>query len=75
MKTLNFILSIIMSVFVGVFIGHAAYILWSVKAYPEIYAIQSAPWYTSILLYGAVSIGVCLICLLVKLILNRCKKD
>ena len=74
MKRLNHILNIIMGTFVGVFIGHAIYVVWNFKTRPELYAMQSAPWYTSILVYGAFTIVVLLICFVIKAIIKHKQK-
>ncbi len=75
MKKLNTFLNIIMGAFIGVFIGHGIYTDWDFKTYPELYAIQSAPWYTSILMYGAFTIIALLICVAIKVIINRKAKQ
>ena len=74
MKKLNHILNIIIGTFVGVFIGHGVYVIWNFKTRPEQYAIQSAPWYTSILLYGAFTVVVLLICFGIKAIIQYRQK-
>lgn len=51
MKKLNHILNIIIGAFVGVSIGHGIYVYWDFKTHPDLYAVRSAPWYTSILVY------------------------
>ena len=66
MKKLNRILNIIMGTFVGVFIGHGIYVVWNYITYPEIYAMQSAPWYTSILVYGIFTCVVVAVCSLIN---------
>ena len=71
MKKLNTILNTIIGAFVGVFIGHMAYVVWNFKTYPELYAMQSAPWYTSILVYGAFTIVVLLICFMIKAVIKH----
>ncbi|MDO4331274.1 MAG: hypothetical protein Q4C58_01140 [Eubacteriales bacterium] len=75
MKKLNTILNIIMGTCVGVFIGHGIYIVWDFKTHPELYAMQSAPWYTSILIYGVFTIIVLLICVAIKIIINHISKQ
>ncbi len=70
MKKLNYILNIIIGAFMGVFIGHGGYVVWNFKTCPELYAMQSAPWYTSILLYGAFTIVVLAICTILKVVLR-----
>ena len=74
MKRLNAILNTVMGAFTGVFIGHCIFKLWDHKARPELYAMQSAPWYTSILVYGAATLVVLAVCLLIKLVLKRHEK-
>ena len=38
---------------VGLFLGKLLYLLWHTRAYPELYAMQSAPWYAALLVPGA----------------------
>lgn len=71
MKRLNNILSTIMGAFIGVFIGHGGYVVWNFKTRPELYAMQSAPWYTSILVYGAFTLVVLLVCIAIKAIIKH----
>ena len=71
MKKLNQLLNTVIGAFIGVFIGHGAYVLWDHKAHPEMYAMRSAPWYTSILLYGLVTAAVLAAALIIKLIVRR----
>ncbi|HIY06890.1 MAG TPA: hypothetical protein H9844_07395 [Candidatus Evtepia faecigallinarum] len=71
MRKWNGILNGILGAFVGVFLGHSLYVVWSVRTRPGLYAMQSAPWYTSILLYGGVTLVVVLVCLAVKGFLKR----
>lgn len=49
MKKLNAICNTIMCTGIGIFIGHGIYIVLDFKKHPARYAMQSAPWYTSIL--------------------------
>ncbi len=71
MKKLNQMLNIIIGAFVGVFIGHSIYIIWDFNTHPALYAAQSAPWYTSILVYGAATAVVLLIALMAKFFIKR----
>ena len=71
LKKLNLILNTIIGSFIGVFIGHGIYVLWDFKAHPDLYAMQSAPWYTSILLYGVMTIIVVAIAVIIKLIIRK----
>lgn len=74
MKKLQHALNVIMGAFVGVCIGHGIYVAWEFQTYPERYALQSAPWYGSILLYGVFTLIVLVICMVLKVILHRCAK-
>lgn len=66
MKKLNRVLNILMGAFVGVFIGYVIYVIWDYNAHPQLYAAQSAPWYTGILVYGICTLGVVVVCLVIK---------
>ncbi len=71
MDMLNRILNIIIGAFVGVFIGHGIYVFWDFKVHPDLYAMQSAPWYTSIILYGITAAVVLVIAIIIKLIIRQ----
>lgn len=71
MKQLNRILNTIIGTFVGVFIGHGIYVFWDFKTHPDLYAMQSAPWYTSILFYGIVTAIILLVAVIIKWIIRR----
>lgn len=77
MKKLNHMPNIIIGSVIGAFIGRCLYIVWNFKTHPELYAMQSAPWYTSILVDGAVALAVLLICIVMKISIknNNAKKD
>ena len=74
MKRANQILNILIGAFLGVFIGHSLWRCWDWHRRPGLYAMQSAPWYTSILVYGAFSAGVVIFALLLKWILRKMSK-
>lgn len=74
MKKWNRILNIIMGAFIGVFIGHGIYVVWDFRTHPELYAMQSTPWYTSIWVYGIFTLVVLVVCIGIKLILKYCGK-
>ena len=71
LQKINQILNTVIGAFIGVFIGHGAYVLWDHKAHPGLYAMQSAPWYTSILVYGVVTAVVLAAALIIKLVIRR----
>ena len=68
-KKINQILNIIMGSFIGVFIGSGLYKYWDFQKYPGLYVIQSAPWYTSILINGLLTLVLLAVCMIVKVIL------
>ena len=68
---LNRILNIIMGSVVGVFIGYGIYSVWDYKTHPGLYAMQSAPWYTSILVCGVFAAVVLLFGMILKLIIRK----
>ena len=68
-KKINQILNIIMGSFIGVFIGSGLYKYWDFQKYPDLYVIQSAPWYTGILINGLLVLVLLAVCMIVKVIL------
>lgn len=70
MKKLNNILNIIMGSFFGVFIGRSLYVIWKHNTNPEFYTMQSAPWYTSILVYGLFTMIIFAIYIAIKIALK-----
>ena len=75
LKKINHILNIIIESFIGVFIGHGIYVFWDYKTHPDLYAMQSAPWYTSILVYGLFTIVVLIVGIIIKLIIRLRLKE
>ncbi len=76
MKKINAILNVVIGAFVGVFIGRSIYVYWDFKTHPDLYAAQSAPWYTSILVSGAFTVIVVLLAFIIKLVIRKyMKKD
>ena len=73
LKKLNHVLNIIVGSFVGIFLGHGIYVFWDYKTHPALYAMESAPWYTSILLYGLFTLMVFVMAMIAKFIIR--KKD
>ncbi|MCM1135417.1 MAG: hypothetical protein NC400_07550 [Clostridium sp.] len=68
-KKINQILNIVIGSFIGVFIGSGLYKYWHFKKYPDLYVMQSAPWYTSILVNGIFALILLAICMIIKVIL------
>lgn len=71
LKKVNSILNIIIGSSIGVFIGHGIYVYWDYKAHPDLYAMQSAPWYTGFLAYGLFTIVVLIAGIMIKLIIRH----
>lgn len=71
LKKLDHILNIIIGSSLGVFIGRGIYVFWDYKTHPGLYAMQSAPWYTSILVYGIATLIVLVAAIIVKLVLRK----
>ena len=72
MNKLNAFLNILMGSFFGVFVGNTIANYREYCNYPEIYEVNSAPWYCfgalqSFLLFAAVVI----VCAVIKLIIRR----
>ena len=75
MKNLNAFLNILMGSFFGVFIGSTIANYREYRTFPEIYAVNSAPWYyfgafQSFLLF----IAAVVICTAAKLIIRKKRK-
>lgn len=62
------ILNIIMGFFIGVFIGSGLYRCWHFRKYPDLYIIQSAPWYMGILVQGLFTLVLLAVCLIIKVV-------
>ena len=74
LRKLNCFLNIVIGSFIGVFIGFGIYKFWHFKTYPNLYAMQSAPWYTELLLGGALVAVVVVVCIILKLIIRKKSK-
>ncbi len=48
---INNFLNCLIGAFIGVFLARSVYTYWDYKTHPELYAVSSAPWYTTILLF------------------------
>ena len=54
--------------------GFGVYKFWHFKTYPNLYAMQSAPWYTELLLDGALVAVLVVVCIILKLIIRKKSK-
>ena len=68
-KKVNQIVNIIIGSFIGIFVGSGLYKYWHFRKYPGLYAMQSAPWYTSIFINGLFTLLLLTVCMIVKAIL------
>ncbi len=71
LKKINIVLNLIISSFIGVFVGQGIYIFYDYKTHPSLYEMQSAPWYTSVLVYGIITILVLITAISIKRIIQR----
>lgn len=71
LKKLNYILNIVIGSFAGVFVGHGIYVFWDYKAHSSLYAMQPAPWYTSIFIYGIATLILLMVAIVIKLIIRK----
>lgn len=55
---------------VGAFLGHAIYTFWDYQTHPALYDMQSAPWYTGILVSGAFTIAALLVIGILKYVVR-----
>ena len=75
MKRLYSILKTLLGCLIGVFAGSSLYRCWDYAQRPELYAMDSAPWYGQILLSGTVTAVVAAILLIVLKILKPKMKE
>lgn len=75
LKRLNYILNIIIGSFIGVFVGHAIYVILDYKVQPDLYMMQSAPWYTSIFVHGACTVAIVIVSIIIKIIIRKKRKQ
>ena len=59
-----------------IFICRSVFYIWDYIAHPEVYAVQSAPWYTAMLLLGIYTLFVVVVCSVIKVVIKwRMKKS
>ncbi len=62
----NRMLNTIVGCCVGVFVVHGLYVFSDYRKHPDLYAMQSAPWYSSILTYGIFTAVMVVLALIIK---------
>lgn len=70
-KRINTFLNCVIGAFVGVFIAESIFTYWDFNTHPKIYEVTSAPWYTSIILFGIITLAIILVALIVKFIIRK----
>lgn len=73
MKKPHQYLNNVMGAIVGVFLGRGLYVFWNYLTRLELYAMQSAPWYTTLLVHGAVTLALLAVCLVIKAVIKSRK--
>lgn len=74
-KKLNSVLTCVIGSFTGVFIGHSIYKYFDYRNHPGLYEIQSAPWHTSIQIYGLGTAVIIFIAIILKFIIKKKLKE
>lgn len=71
LKKVNNLLNCMIGSFTGVFIGRAIFVYLDYKKNTELYAMQSAPWYTSIITNGIFTIVILAVFIIAKCIIRK----
>lgn len=71
LKKINSCINILIGGFIGSFIGGSIFRYLDYKNHPELFVMQSAPWYTGIQISGIALIVVLIICVLIKIIIRK----
>nr|WP_246565653.1 hypothetical protein [Tissierella carlieri] len=75
LERLNIILNSVIGSSIGVFIAHSIYKYFDYTKHPDLYEIQSVPWYTSIQIYGLVVALIVFIAIIIKLLIKKKMRD
>lgn len=70
MKKANKILNIIMCAILGLYVVDAAYVVLKYIINPQFFAMQSAPWYTSIWVDGVFTLIVLAVLFFIKTVIK-----
>ena len=63
MKRLYATLKLFLGCSIGIFLGRCIYLYFDFKARPDLYAMQSVPWYQPLKVQGLVTAGIAVIVL------------
>lgn len=67
----NQFLNIMIGSFIGVLIGYSLFKYIDYTNNRDLYALQSTPWYTSIFIYGGVTLFVVVVSLILKFVIRK----
>ena len=71
MKKLNTIMGVIAGSTAGAYIGHVIWRVWDYRTHPDLYIVQSAPWYLSIWINAVFTAAALAVELVIYLLLRR----
>ena len=75
MKRLYQILGIVAGSFFGVFLGHAIFRIIDYRSHPDLYAMNSAPWYLGIQINAVCTAVIIAVLLVIRRILRKKLRD
>lgn len=75
LQRMNLFISFIMDCFIGAFFGYGIYVYLQYRGEPELFAAQSAPWYSSIIVDGIITLIMMTVCIISKVIIRRKMKS
>lgn len=69
------LINIITGSFIGVFIGRSLYTYWHYTKHTELYIVNSAPWYTGIIVNGIFTVVIIVVAVIAKIVMKRIIKN
>jgi len=80
LERLNAYLNILIGSLIGVFIAHFIYKYSVFKnldftKHPDLYELQSIPWYTTVIIYGLATTFIIFIAIIIKLLIKKKIRD
>jgi len=72
---INHLLTAVICAFIGAFVCHSLHLIVDYQVRPHLYALQSAPWYTTIIVNGLLTILIAGVIWLVRRSLKRLLKQ
>ena len=74
MNKVNRALNTIMNTVVAFFLCRSVFYIWDYLSNPDAYAMQSSPWYTAMLWLGAYTLGIVVVCSIIKIVIKQRNK-